>query len=114
MPVYLLLLDRLLLTCLIAPYALVVLQNAWLHEDAFITYRSIDNLINGYGPTWNITERVQTFTHPLWFFVIAAAHALTGEVYYTSVITCWVLAVGAAFVMARYIAPTVGLSLIHI
>ena len=100
--------NRLLLTCLIALYALVVLQNAWLHEDAFITYRSIDNLINGYGPTWNITERVQTFTHPLWFFVIAAAHALTGEVYYTSVITCWVLAVGAAFVMARYIAPTVG------
>ena len=79
MPVNRLLHDQLLLTCLIAPYALVVLQNAWLHEDAFITYRSIDNLINGYGPTWNTTERVQTFTHPLWFFVIVAAHARTGE-----------------------------------
>ncbi len=64
-------LRRLVLPGFIALYALVVLQNAWLHEDAFITYRSVDNLINGYGPTWNITERVQTYTHPLWFFVVS-------------------------------------------
>ncbi len=66
-------LRRLVLPGFIALYALVVLQNTWLHEDAFITYRSVDNLINGYGPTWNITERVQTYTHPLWFFVVSTA-----------------------------------------
>ncbi len=58
-------LRRLALPGFIALYALVVLQNTWLHEDAFITYRSVDNLINGYGQTWNISERVQTYTHSL-------------------------------------------------
>ncbi len=45
------------------------LRNAWVAEDAFITYRTIDNLLHGFGLRWNVTERVQTFTHPLWLFL---------------------------------------------
>ena len=37
-------------------YILVLLQNAWLCDDAFITFRTIDNFVHGYGLTWNVAE----------------------------------------------------------
>ena len=43
-----------------------VLLNAWVAEDAFITLRVVDNFWQGYGLRWNVFERVQVFTHPLW------------------------------------------------
>jgi arabinofuranosyltransferase len=44
----------------------LILWKAWISEDAFITLRHVDNLIHGYGPVFNISERVEGFTHPLW------------------------------------------------
>lgn len=98
--------ERYVLCGFVAAYALVVLQNAWLHEDAFITYRTVDNLLNGYGAVWNVGERVQTYTHPLWFFCMALAHALSGEVYYTSLFISWLCSVGAVALMALALAST--------
>ena len=43
-------------------FALFVLVNAWVSEDAYITLRVIDNFFNGYGLRWNINERVQVDT----------------------------------------------------
>ena len=86
-------------------YALVVLQNAWLCDDAFITYRTADNLINGYGLTWNAGERVQTFTNPLWLFAISAAYALSGEIYYTAIFVGWLASVLAVFLVLSRVAP---------
>ena len=65
-------------------FLLIVFINAWLADDAFITFRTIDNFVNGYGLTWNITERVQCFTHPLWTFVLSIFYFLTREIYFTS------------------------------
>lgn len=42
----------------------------WIHEDANITFRVIDNALSGYGLRWNIDERVQVYTHPLWMLVL--------------------------------------------
>jgi len=49
----------------------LILRNAWVSEDAFITLRHVDNLIHGLGPVFNVTERVEGYTHPLWFAVIS-------------------------------------------
>ncbi len=49
----------------------LILWKSWISEDAFITLRHVDNFIKGYGPVFNITERVEGFTHPLWFAVLA-------------------------------------------
>jgi arabinofuranosyltransferase len=49
----------------------LILWKAWLSEDAFITLRHVDNFISGYGPVFNISERVEGFTHPLWFAVLS-------------------------------------------
>jgi len=49
----------------------LILWKAWISEDTFITLRYVDNFIQGYGPVFNISERVEGFTHPLWFAVLA-------------------------------------------
>jgi len=64
-------------------YAVVLLRTAWVNEDAYITLRTVDNFVNGYGMRWNIAERVQTFTHPLWFFLITLPYLFTREAFYT-------------------------------
>ena len=55
-------------------------QHAWTFEDTFITYRVIDNFLNGYGLRWNVVERVQVFTHPLWLFLLTPIYYFTREV----------------------------------
>ena len=50
--------------------ASILIRNLWVSDDAFITMRVIDNFLRGYGLVWNVGERVQVFTHPLWLFVI--------------------------------------------
>lgn len=82
-----------------------LLATAWLCDDAHISYRVADNLVNGYGPRWNVAERVQAYTHPLWLAVNTLAFAVTREGYLTwmavSIITS-VIAVGLlAFGVAR-------------
>ncbi len=73
-----------LLLIVIAVYVVVIFRCAWLAEDAFITFRSIDNFINGYGLRWNIAERVQTYTHPLWTLLISSMASFTREIPYTT------------------------------
>jgi hypothetical protein len=52
--------------------ALVLLRHAWVSDDAFITLRTVRNLVEGEGPRWNLHERVQGFTHPLWMLLAVA------------------------------------------
>ena len=70
---------RLCLAALLAALLASVLRLAWLCDDALITFRSVENLIQGYGPVWNVDERVQTYTHPLWFWLLALTRWTTGE-----------------------------------
>ncbi len=51
--------------------SVLILRNAWVSEDTFITLRHVENFINGYGPVFNVNERVEGYTHPLWFGVLS-------------------------------------------
>lgn len=64
----------------------LIITNAWLSDDAYITFRTVDNVVHGHGLTWNVNERVQVYTHPLWMFLVAGAYALSGEIFFTSLI----------------------------
>lgn len=87
---------------LLLAFALVVLRLGWMADDAYISFRTVWNLVHGYGLTWNPAERVQAYTHPLWLFVMAAAHALTDEIYLTAMALSVVLSVAAvAWVLSR-------------
>lgn len=63
----------------------VVVLNAWVSDDAYITFRTCYNLTHGHGPVYNVGERVQTFTNPLWMMLVSAAYFFTGEAYFTSI-----------------------------
>jgi arabinofuranosyltransferase len=71
----------LVLSVLLALLALVVARTAWVGDDAYITFRTIDNALHGYGLRWNVAERVQAYTHPLWLFVLLPIVAVTGNPY---------------------------------
>ena len=85
---------------------LSLLRTAWLTDDAFITFRTADNILNGYGPVWNVSERVQTFTHPLWLGLCTLAFGLTGNVYYTAIALSVALTFVCVWILGTRLAPT--------
>ena len=72
-------------------------------EDAFITFRAVDNLLAGHGPVWNIGERVQVYTHPLWYLLLSIGTALTGSSFYVSFLLSWLCLAGIAWIVSRLI-----------
>ena len=80
-------------------YLLVVLRSAWLAEDAFITFRTVDNFIHGYGLRWNVVERVQVYTHPLWMFLVSLFYFVTGEIFYTAIFLSVAVSLAAVLVL---------------
>jgi arabinofuranosyltransferase len=56
----------------------IVLVGAWLYrwvdEDAFINFRIIDNLLAGHGLVFNLGERVEVDSDPLWLFTLTGLH----------------------------------------
>jgi len=53
---------------------LILVRTAWVADDAFLTMRTVDNFVNGYGLRWNVLERVQIYTHPMWMFLLSALY----------------------------------------
>ena len=66
-------------------FAIVLIRTAWVSDDAYLTFRTIDNFVHGYGLRWNVAERVQVYTHPLWLTIMTVGYALTRDAYFTSI-----------------------------
>ena len=49
----------------------------WTHDDGFINYRIVTMLRSGHGPVFNIGERVEAYTSPLWVGVLSVGDLLT-------------------------------------
>ena len=69
--------HRALIIPLLAMYSGLIIYTAWVSDDGVITFRSIENWIHGYGLVFNVGERVQTFTHPLWMLLQSLFYLLT-------------------------------------
>lgn len=81
-------------------FLIILIRNAWVCDDAYITFRTVDNFINGFGLRWNVVERVQTYTNPLWMLVLSLFYYFTREIYFTSIIVSIIissLAVGLVY-----------------
>jgi arabinofuranosyltransferase len=61
-----------------------VFTYGWVTDDAFINFRVVHNLLDGNGPVFNVGERVQVFTSPLWFALQAMGGAVGFELYHWS------------------------------
>ena len=66
---------------LVALLLITLLRTAWISDDAMITLRTLMNFEHGYGLRFNISERVQAYTHPLWLLVLAVFSWITGNIY---------------------------------
>ena len=99
--------HRALLVIAIGLYAALLVKTAWLCDDAYITFRTVDNFVGGHGLTWNVAERVQVYTHPLWMLLLAGAYGLTREIYYTSLLLSMVVSLAAMLVFSMRVAAGV-------
>ena len=88
------------LLCALVGWALV--RTAAVTEDAFITFRVIDNALHGFGLVWNVGERVQPYTHPLWALLLLVASALTGDIFHTALMLSLLLTLACAALIVRY------------
>lgn len=86
---------------LFAIYLLVVLRDAWVGDDIFITLRTVKQWVMRGELVWNPHERVQAYTHPLWMMCLAAGYALTHEPYYTTLAISLFCSIAAIFVVLR-------------
>lgn len=68
---------------MLAIFIALLIQTSWVGDDAFITIRTADNFVHGYGLRWNVNERVQAFTNPLWMFLVSEAYAISGNSHLT-------------------------------
>lgn len=62
-------------------FSVLFWRNAWISDDAQITFRSLEQLFGGQGPRWNPHERVQTFTHPLWYGLLAVVRCFHSDLF---------------------------------
>lgn len=71
--------TRPIISLLIVFFFILLVQTSWIGDDAYITMRTVDNFVHGNGLRWNIDERVQSYTHPLWMFLLSGVYALIGD-----------------------------------
>ncbi len=86
--------------------AWLVLSHAWFTDDAYFSFRSIDNFVNGYGLTWNVIERVQAYTHPLWVLLLSAFYFFTREIYVTTIFISLALTLALAWLLVFKVTKT--------
>ncbi|MBX3048866.1 MAG: hypothetical protein KIT46_01030 [Anaerolineales bacterium] len=84
----------------------LVLSHAWFSDDAYFSFRSVDNFVHGHGLTWNVQERVQGFTHPLWVLLLSALYFFTREIYLTTIFVNLALALAVAWLLVFKIAAS--------
>lgn len=82
-------------------FGALVLSVSYLDEDAFISFRVVDNFLRGHGLRWNVDERVQVYTHPLWLLLLIPVRLILGNVGASSFLLSWLLSVGAFAVVAQ-------------
>ncbi len=89
---------------LIALMAVGWVLTAWVADDAYITFRTIDHFWKGYGLRWNIDERVQVFTHPLWMMLLSIVGYPFRELYYSSLALSAACVAGTITLLYRHAA----------
>jgi arabinofuranosyltransferase len=91
---------------LVGVLGVVLVRCAWIGDDAYISLRVVENLQAGRGLVWNVGERVQVFTHPLWLLLVGAACAMTHELQLTVLALQLLMSLAAAALLAFGIART--------
>ncbi len=77
------------------------IEKASVFDDAYISFRYVDNFLSGKGLIWNPGERVEGYTNFLWVLVLAAGTLLTKvELPLVALISCLLAYVAGVAVFA--------------
>jgi len=96
--------GNILLFILFALFLTVLIRTAWVGDDAFITLRSVLNFVNGNGLVFNVGERVQVYTHTLWFFILSLGYFLMGSVFYSTFFISILVSTIAVYILIKKLA----------
>jgi arabinofuranosyltransferase len=93
-----------LLVVLILLFLYSFLSRIWVAEDAYITFRHIQNFLNNYGLTFNINERIEGFTHPLWVIFLIILAKLDFSLHFGSLLLgCFFTILGMGLLIYHFI-----------
>jgi len=82
---------------------IVFVLNAWMSDDSYITFRSVEQFIAGNGLRWNGFERVQGYTSVLWFFLLALFRLLIADIYYVAILTSLACCAVTVWIMRKIV-----------
>ena len=87
-------------------FVVLMVKTAWLGDDAYISFRPLENLVNGYGLRWNVAERVQVYTDPAWVMLVLLFYAITHEIYLTVIALSMAVSFAAVLLLVKAIASS--------
>jgi arabinofuranosyltransferase len=95
-----------LAAALLLVFAAVLVRTAWTSDDGLISLRTVLNVTHGHGLTFNVGERVQTFTHPLWLALLTAGDLVIRNVYYAAFALSIAVSIGVFWLAISRAAST--------
>jgi arabinofuranosyltransferase len=69
--------DTVLLVAMLVAATLLGWSRRWNGDDAFIVFRVVEHVLDGHGAVYNIGERVEAVTSPVWLALLVVAGAIT-------------------------------------
>lgn len=87
-------------------FIILMIKTAWIGDDAFISFRPLDNLLNGYGLRWNVSERVQVYTDPAWLMLVTFCYSITHEIFLTVIALSMAVSGFAVLLLVRQISSS--------
>ncbi len=84
----------------------IFLKNAWVTEDSYILFRSIEQLFAGNGPVWNPHDRVQVYTSPLWYLILSAVRLISDNSFLNVIFTSLAFWLGTVLVLKSIFKST--------
>ena len=84
-------------------FLFILFKNSWVADDAYISFRSVEQVFAGNGLRWNVDERVQVYTSPLWFFLLLLTRVVTSNLFISAIVLSAACCVAALLVIRKTI-----------
>ena len=91
----------------LAVFSAVFANLLWASEDAYISFRTVEQLFAGNGLRWNPHERVQSFTHPLWLALLSGLRLFSKDAYLNAAVASYACCLAALLLLWRGLASPV-------